>query len=665
VHIPYDRRIMQITTVHVKNFRSILDESLPCDSLTALVGRNGSGKSSFLRALEFFYSPSASVTVEDFYAQDVSNNIEIAVTYSDLDAQEIALFSAYMEDDSLTVVRVFSDPQAGRSGTYHGTRLQNPDFVAIRNAGTATAIREKYAEIRALDKYDSLAPARSAAAVRQALDEWESQNPEHSISMRDDGQFFGFTQVGQGYLGRHTKFIYIPAVRDALEDATERRGSSVTEIMDLVVRNALANRKDVTDFRQRTLDQYKDIMNPQNLTELNDLAVNLSETLQSFVPEAKVLLQWSELADISIPMPQAEVKLTEDEYESRVERTGHGLQRAFIITMLQHLDAVRNAGSVPQEDSDDLVSTESTGGATGHLPNLVLAIEEPELYQHPSRQRHLASVLLNLATGEIPGVADKTQVIYATHSPLFVGLDRFDQVRVLHKVAQEDGNLRATQLMQANMAAVARELWEASNQHGGEFTAETLRPRLQALMTPWMGEGFFADVVVLVEGEDDRAAILGFANSKDIDFDALGITVIPCFGKPNIDRPLVILRQLGVSVYVVWDGDFGDGGAKPEDNRCLLRLVGELEEDWPHFVRASSACFKTNLEKTLEDEIGKESFTKLLSEAQQELGIAKKKHALKNPAIVENVVAKASSCGNSSTSLESIVERIVALKSQS
>ena len=656
---------MQIKTVHVKNFRSILDESLPCDSLTALVGRNGSGKSSFLRALEFFYSPSAAVTVEDFYAQDVSNNIEIAVTYCDLDTQEIDLFSAYMEDDSLTVVRVFSDPQAGRSGTYHGTRLQNPDFVAIRNAGTATAIREKYAEIRALDKYDSLAPARSAAAVRQALDEWESQNPEHSISMRDDGQFFGFTQVGQGYLGRHTKFIYIPAVRDALEDATERRGSSVTEIMDLVVRNALANRKDVTDFRQRTLDQYKDIMNPQNLTELNDLAVNLSETLQSFVPEARVLLQWSELADISIPMPQAEVKLTEDEYESRVERTGHGLQRAFIITMLQHLDAVRNAGSVPQEDSDDLVSTESTGGATGHLPNLVLAIEEPELYQHPSRQRHLASVLLNLATGEIPGVADKTQVIYATHSPLFVGLDRFDQVRVLHKVAQEDGNPRATQLMQANMAAVARELWEASNQHGGEFTAETLRPRLQALMTPWMGEGFFADVVVLVEGEDDRAAILGFANSKEIDFDALGITVIPCFGKPNIDRPLVILRQLGVSVYVVWDGDFGDGGAKPEDNRYLLRLVGEFEEDWPHFVRASSACFKTNLEKTLEDEIGKESFTKLLSEAQQELGIAKKKHALKNPAIVENVVAKASSCGNSSTSLESIVERIVALKSQS
>ena len=53
---------MQIKNINVKNFRSILDESLPCDSLTALVGRNGSGKSSFLSALEIFYDPSASIT---------------------------------------------------------------------------------------------------------------------------------------------------------------------------------------------------------------------------------------------------------------------------------------------------------------------------------------------------------------------------------------------------------------------------------------------------------------------------------------------------------------------------------------------------------------------------------------------------------------------------
>ena len=655
---------MQIQNVHVKNFRSILNESLPCDSLTALVGRNGSGKSSFLSALELFYNPAARVTPEDFYAEDVTQDIEIAVKYVDLNAEAKDFFSAYIDNDSLTVVRVFSDPQSGKSGSYHGMRLQNPDFVDIRNTGAAMDRRRKYNDIKGEEKYASLPSVSSADAVLRELDNWETQKPEHCKRLRDGGQFFGFTQVGHGYLGRYTKFILVPAVRDALEDATERRGSSVTELMDLVVRSALAKRVDVEDFKQRTQDDYREIMNPMNLPELGNLSHDLSRTLQSYVPDTKVLLQWSELPDISIPLPQAEVKLMEDEYESRVERTGHGLQRAFIITMLQHLDAVRSVEPVPEDGASE--GTESDAGANiSQLPNLILAIEEPELYQHPSRQRHLASVLLNLAEGAIPGVAENTQVIYATHSPLFIGLDRIDQIRVLRKVSREDGKPRPTQLKKADMGSVASELWLASDRQSERFTADTLKPRLRSMMTPWMGEGFFADVVVLVEGEDDRAAILSFAKSKKRDFDGMGISVIPCSGKSSIDRPLVIFRQLGISVYVVWDGDCGGNGAKPEDNRYLLRLLGKPEQDWPHFVADSSACFKVNLEKTLEDEIGKEPFTQWLSEAQQEFGIGKKKDALKNPAVLLCVIDKATQSGRTSGTLESIVEKIVSLKSQS
>ncbi|MDE0200770.1 MAG: ATP-dependent endonuclease [Caldilineaceae bacterium] len=652
---------MLIQEVQVKNFRSILMGTLPCDSLTALVGRNGSGKSSFLSALELFYNPSAKVMPEDFYSEDLTQNIEIAVTYTDLSEEAKGLFSAYIDNDSLTVVRVFSDPEKGKSGTYHGMRLQNPDFTEVRNAGNATQKRQKYNEIRAREEYSSLPAARSAEVALNSLEEWENENPRQCSPLRDDGQFFGFTEVGSGRLGQHTRFIYVPAVRDATEDATEGRGSSVTEIMDLVVRSALADRRDLIDFKQRTQDQYRELMEPESLKELTDLSKGLSDTLQSYVPDAKVVLQWSELMDISIPMPQAQVRLWEDDYESKVERTGHGLQRAFIVTMLQHLTTVR----LTQTISEERISTEEdTNPETRgpQLPNLVLAIEEPELYQHPSRQRHLASVLLNLATGTIPGVAKNTQVIYTTHSPLFVGLDRFDQIRVLQKKASADGKPQTTRLRKANMEKVADELWRAKQKQGEKYTSETLQPRLRSIMTPWMGEGFFAEVVVLVEGEDDRAAILGFAKSMNQDLDGRGITVIPCFGKANIDRPLVIFRQLGIPVYVVWDGDYGVKDAKPEDNRYLLRLLEKPEEDWPSFGEESSACFKVNLEKTLQGEMGEESFMQWLSEAQLDLSIAKKKHALKNPAVIEQVVEKAISNGKTCRSLERIIEAIIALK---
>ena len=65
--------------MRVLNFRSIKDETLECDALTALVGANGSGKSSFLRALELFYSPTPRVDTDDFYAGDISQEITIAL----------------------------------------------------------------------------------------------------------------------------------------------------------------------------------------------------------------------------------------------------------------------------------------------------------------------------------------------------------------------------------------------------------------------------------------------------------------------------------------------------------------------------------------------------------------------------------------------------------
>ncbi len=190
------------------------------------------------------------MTPDDFYAEDVTHDIEIAVTYVDLNAEAKDFFSAYIDSDSLTVVRVFSDPQSGKSGSYHGMRLQNPDFVEIRNTGAAMDKRSKYNNIRGKEQYASLPSVNSADAVLRELDHWETQNPEHCKRLRDGGQFFGFTQVGHGYLGRYTKFILISAVRDALEDATERRGSSVTELMDLVVRSVLTKRVEVEDFRR-------------------------------------------------------------------------------------------------------------------------------------------------------------------------------------------------------------------------------------------------------------------------------------------------------------------------------------------------------------------------------------------------------------------------------
>ena len=645
---------MIIKSIRVQNFCCILEETLNYEPLTALVGPNGCGKSSFLRAFELFYATNPRLSAEDFYAGNSTRDIEITITYTGFDEEEIDHFNKYVENGELTVVRVFSLTDGKISAKLHGSLLQNPDFASVRTLGGAREITAAYNALREDPQYSDLPSVRSKDAALEELRKWESAHPEECQRRRDEGQFFGFTEVAQGYLGRYTHFIPIHAVRDAADDASEGKGTVISQIMDLVVRSALAERNDIRALREETLARYEDIFAPEKLTELSELQDQLCKTPQTYVPDAKVSLSWQKGGEIEIPMPKAEVKLIEDGYPATVVRSGHGLQRAFILTMLQHLALARKPAPTIIENGDS--------GSVGALkkprtPNLILGIEEPELYQHPNRQRYFARVLLALASGTIPGVSERTQVIYGTHSPLFVGLDRFDQVRLLRKVSGPEGSPKVTKVHQASLDEVAGQLWKAAGCPEPIFTGETLRPRLQAIMTPWMNEGFFSEVVVLVEGEGDRAAILATANSIGYDLESMGICVVPCMSKNNLDRPAVVFQTLGIQTYLIWDNDKNAQDPNPDENKRLLRLVGAAEEDWPVGVWNTHACLDCNLECSLRQEISPSIFDELFEEARSEFRM-KKEQALKNPFALRRVIEKATAISYTSATLKAIVEKI-------
>ncbi len=657
---------MKIKEVTVKNFKSIKESKLECDILTALLGANGTGKSSFLRAIELFYSGSPRITTDDFYNGDTSQDIEIAVTFCELSDPAKEMFAPYLEGEELTVVRVLSLEGAKMTATYHGFSLQHPAFSPIRAVTTAGAKKPLYEELQINPEYADLPRWTILANADDSFISWEQEHPEQCERMRDEGQFFGFKEVAQGYLGRFTRFIIIPAVRDADLDALDAKGSVITNLMDMVVRSVLAAKEDLTKLKEETQQRFDEIVDPSQLDELTGLAGRLAETLQTYVPDSSVSIDWIKSGSIELPLPRADVRLIEDGYASTVGRTGHGLQRAFILTMLQHLAIAR---PVVTENADN----QSAGGdgpdpngnqAQEIQPSLLLAIEEPELYQHPNRQRHFAQILLDLASGSIAGVAQQTQVIYCTHSPLFVGVDRLDHVRLLRKVPYEPDKPKITHIARTSLSEVARTLWDANGQPTPEYDSESLRARLQAIMTPWMNEGFFADVVVLVEGEDDRAAILGMANAMGVGLERDGYCVIPCMGKNSIDRPMVIFRNLGIPLYAVWDSDYGTDGARPEVNRYLLRLMRAEEDDWPSCVEDEYACFRSNLEVTVREEIGPVDFDRIVTDIQDDFGVSRRHRALKMPMVMQRVIQIAGEQGKSSPTLEGIVTRLQALKAK-
>ena len=344
------------------------------DNLTALVGANGVGKSSFLNSLDLFQAVQPKITEDDFYNKDTKNDIEITITFTDLTDKAKTHFAKYVQNDELTVERILNFTENKPTSTYHGFPFQNPDFIDIRKCASADAAKKEYEKLKENNDYDKLPAYSSRAKAIEQLEEWESINPEECQRIRDDEQFFSFNKSASGYLGQYIKFLFVPAVRDASLDANEGRNSTLTELVNIVIREELMQKPEVQKLQNEFQEKYEQIFNNDNSKEISDLSKSLTKTLNSYVSDAKINLSWNP-KNFELPLPPVNASLIEDGYKSTVDRTGHGLQRVFIMTMLQHLAELKENKTI--ESLFD-------------FPTLVLIIEEPELYQHPDRQRHLS-----------------------------------------------------------------------------------------------------------------------------------------------------------------------------------------------------------------------------------------------------------------------------------
>ena len=627
---------MILKSIKVKNFRSIRDETLDCEDLTVLVGANGSGKSSFLHAIDLFQSRTPGVTEEDYHNRQTENNIEITSTFRNLSSQARETYSDYVLDGKLTVVRIFKWDDGRCGTTYHGIRLQNPDFARIygQKAGVA---KQNYEEMQKRNAYREFPKWSNLEKMTEFLREWERANPDRCEEAWDDGKFFKNGPGGQGVLDRFVRFLYVKPVRDAAEDAQEEKNSALAALMDLAVKNTLSEKNELKEFVDDVRKKYRNLMCSAEQEELKELGERISGTISHFVPDAQVNLSWHS-TDLSIGHPKAEIKLVEDGYRSTVTRTGHGLQRIFIMSILQHLAEAQ---------------TGRAEGSSDESPTMVLVIDEPELYQHPNRQRHMSQVFRSLATGSILGVLRGTQIVCSTHSPHFVGMDKLNQIRLLRKTADGHGRPRETRISSTSLGKVAAALPAMSGQR--TTTARALEQKLRTIMTPMMNEGFFADVVVLVEGEGDRAALTAAAKSMGIPLESHGISVIQCGGKPNLGRPAAIFRQLRIPLYVVWDNDRRNVRG-PELNRELLSIMGQHAEDWPSGVRDTCACFEGKIEDVMMAEIGP-IFAKYRRKCRKELGITEQK-ITKKPYVISWIIENAKRDGIPCMTLEEIVQKI-------
>ncbi|MDY0028100.1 MAG: AAA family ATPase [Candidatus Humimicrobiaceae bacterium] len=493
-----------IEVVEIKNFRSIREARLDCDDLTAIVGRNGAGKSSFLYAIDTFYDIAAPITEEDFFDRDMGASIEIRVTYGNLRDDEKEEFHPYIRDNRLIVTKRISSENSRIMQHYYAAALQIPQFAEIRAKSGKRDRVNAWNEIVDSRKLPSLVEkARSADEIERLMAEYEHSHPELMEPIEREEQFFGPKNIGGGKLDKFTKYVLVPAVHEASEEVSGKKGA-IYQILDMIILRKINAREDIQEFKSEFEERVKKLYSSENLTELPELGISISQTLEKFAPGSQLNLGWDEVKLPEVPLPAARATLIEDSFEGEITRKGHGLQRALIVTLLQHLAIAVPVETVSGDSTEEEIKiSESKNIKSSQGPDLILAIEEPELYLHPSRCRYLSNLLLQLAKKQEEGLGANNQIIYTTHSPYFVDLQRFDQIRMVRKVPAPDSFVPQSIITQFSLEKASKEIAKICNKNPVDFTRDSFIAHSMSVINTVVNEGFFADVVVVVEGTSE------------------------------------------------------------------------------------------------------------------------------------------------------------------
>lgn len=385
-----------------------------------------------------------------------------------------------------------------------------------------------------------------------------------------------------------------------------------------------------TEMKRIRDDLLFNIEGFRNLVQIvkDESASQLSKSPDDFEVDFQLYDPWHFYRTLQIIVKEA-IKQG-DKMSFQASQMGMGLQSSLTIALLRAYARIKKSNKA------------------------VIAIEEPEIFLHPQAQRHFYNLLREIA---YPLFNEEIQVIYSTHSPLFVDVEYFDEVCLVRK-EMDDENEATTTIIQLNIQDFIEDL---RARWGITATEDSIRERYRNAFNPRRNEGFFAKKVIVVEGETEEYALPIYANALRYDFDSNGISVINAGGKNELDRLFRIFNEFGIPSYIIFDGDKGkdDKGDSKEQTKRLLEIFDEPLEDYPATaVKNKYAVFQVDFETTLKEE--QPLYNQFEIEAKRELGLKEDEgKGMKARLTAKKLVSKGFKEGNRAKYIPLTIQRII------
>jgi predicted ATP-dependent endonuclease of OLD family len=238
-----------------------------------------------------------------------------------------------------------------------------------------------------------------------------------------------------------------------------------------------------------------------------------------------------------------DLRVQEGSFSISATELGEGVQNALVLAILQAFEERRKHGAI-------------------------LLIEEPEMFLHPQMQRSLYKTIRE--------IAKTNQVIYTTHSPHFVSVPEYDEVAIVRK------GVDGTSVNRSDLPTDAKR-----------------KEKLIKELDPERNEMFFANRLLLVEGDTEKLALPEYAKRLGLDLDREGATTVEVGGKRNLPEFAQIATSFGIPTGVVYDEDSSDIRDQSEEAAFNSGLDGLARKDGSVMVWRFSKKYEDHLRNAI------------------------------------------------------------------
>lgn len=464
---------MRIRKIEVNNFRLLQSSSLDMtDGLTLLVGKNNTGKTSFVVLLEKFLAKSKpSFSYSDFpiSLRDQLHNISEETNIDEMSIR-LSLCVEYFDDDNLKNISEFMLDL-------------DPDRTTINILFEAQI--DKNALIDRLPK------------PKEGVDKEQFQAEKRIFLERNIGKFIKTSIYAYDDFGYEGEQPYYLKNRDSLEI---KEFKDVCKIFNLQVIHAKRNVASSDETGKSPLSSVTtqffkklDDSDDERLDEIRNELIKIDQGLEtqystvfsSFLSNSANFLNLDGLKVVSDIEATALIgtssKIIYGTTDDNLPENFNGLGYLNILYLLLKIEIAQKEFEASNTDIN------------------LLLIEEPEAHTHPQMQS-----IFSKKIREVVSNISALQAIVSTHSSYIVSNSKFQDIRYLAKI--DDGNVKFKNFH----TDLANQYSELKGEDGAK-----LYQFLEQYLKIQNAELFFADKAIFIEGTTERILLPLFIKEFD------------------------------------------------------------------------------------------------------------------------------------------------------